>query len=188
MNHHPNRTSLSGQTGKLDPITQAIGDHVSGTLSRDLSGALLEKTRDHLIDTVAAIVSGSRLPAGEAGLRYAETLGGLPQATVAGSSHRTNVVNAAQANAMAGHGDETDDFHVASITHPGCAVVPAALAIAEAKGHSGLDLIKAVAVGYDICGAFPSPSTPTDSSRQGAACTRSAACSAPRQPPHRCFR
>lgn len=155
MNHHPNRTSLSGQTGKLDPITQAIGDHVSGTLSRDLSGALLEKTRDHLIDTVAAIVSGSRLPAGEAGLRYAETLGGLPQATVAGSSHRTNVVNAAQANAMAGHGDETDDFHVASITHPGCAVVPAALAIAEAKGHSGLDLIKAVAVGYDICGRIP---------------------------------
>lgn len=152
---HPARTSLSGQTGVLDPITQAIGDHVSGALSRDLSETVLEKTRDHLIDTVAAIISGSRLPAGVAGLRYAETLGGIEQATVAGSRHRTNVVNAAQANAMSGHGDETDDFHVASITHPGCAVVPAALAIAEAHGRSGMALLQSVAVGYDICGRVP---------------------------------
>lgn len=155
MNHHPSRTSLSGQTGTLDPITQAIGDHVSGALGRDLSEAVLEKTRDHLIDTVAAIISGSRLPAGVAGLRYVETLGGLPQATVAGSQHRTNVVNAALANAMSGHGDETDDFHVASITHPGCAVVPAALAMAEAHALSGLALLKSIAVGYDICGRIP---------------------------------
>jgi 2-methylcitrate dehydratase PrpD len=155
MNYAASRSSLSGATGTLDPITQAIGDHVAGAMARNLPDAVLEKTRDHLIDTVAAIISGARLPAGLAALRYAETLGGIEQATVIGSRHRTNVVNAAFANAMSAHGDETDDFHMASITHPGCGVVPAALAIAEAHRLSGSDLLKAVSVGYDICGRVP---------------------------------
>ena len=155
MTHAAPKTSLAGNAAALDPITQAIADHVSGALDRALPPAVLEKTRDHLIDTVAATVSGSRLPAGIAALRWIETLGGTPQASIVGAQHRTNVVNAALANAMAAHGDETDDFHMASITHPGCGVVPAALAIAEAEGRSGANLLAAVSVGYDICGRIP---------------------------------
>ncbi|MGP9818594.1 MmgE/PrpD family protein [Salinarimonas sp. NSM] len=148
--------SLSGLDGTLDPLTRAIGDHVAGALDRALPEAVREKTRDHLIDTIAATISGTRLPAGEAALRYVRTLGGHPQAAVVGSGGlRTSVVNAALANAMAAHGDETDDFHMASITHPGCGVVPAAMAIAEAEGRSGADLLAAIAVGYDICGRVP---------------------------------
>ena len=141
---------LASAIRPLDPVTQAISSHVATALKRPLPEEILEKTRNHLIDTVAAIVSGSRLPAGEAALSYVETLGGHQEATVVGSDHRTNVVNAAFANAMSGHGDETDDFHMASITHPGCVVVPAALAICEAKGLTGEALMKSVAVGYDI--------------------------------------
>lgn len=156
MRRSTETASLSGLGTTLDPLTQAIGDHVSGALDRGLSEEVREKTRDHLIDTIAATISGSRLPAGEAALRYVKTLGGLPQAGVVGSGGlRTNVVNAALANAMAAHGDETDDFHMASITHPGCGVVPAAMAIAEAEGLSGSDMLSAVSTGYDICGRVP---------------------------------
>ena len=51
---------------------------------------------------------------------------------------------------MAAHGDETDDFHLRGRFHPGCGIVPAALATAEHAGRSGNELLRAVALGYDI--------------------------------------
>jgi 2-methylcitrate dehydratase PrpD len=70
---------------------------------------------------------------------------------------------------MAGHADETDDSHLAGRFHPGCGIIPAALAVAELKDRSGADLIRAVALGYDV-GArltislgYASPNTATHS-------------------------
>ena len=48
------------------------------------------------------------------------------------------------------HADETDDSHAPSLTHPGCAIVPAALAMAERKQCDGMTLLGAVTLGYDI--------------------------------------
>src|SRR2546430_15969040 len=60
-------------------------------------------------------------------------------------------VNAALANGMLAHADETDDSHAASLTHPGCGVVPAALAMAEREQRGGGPFLRAVALGYDVC-------------------------------------
>jgi 2-methylcitrate dehydratase PrpD len=51
---------------------------------------------------------------------------------------------------MAAHADETDDSHVGGRFHPGCAIAPAALAMAEAEGRSGGALLRAIALGYDV--------------------------------------
>src|SRR5918996_1111686 len=67
---------------------------------------------------------------------------------------RTSAVNAALANGMFGHADETDDFHPSTKAHPGCSVVPAALAMAERQGSTGLELLNAVTLGYDLCCRF----------------------------------
>jgi 2-methylcitrate dehydratase PrpD len=48
------------------------------------------------------------------------------------------------------HSDETDDSHNASRSHPGCSVVPAALAAGEEFGIDGARLLRAVTLGYDI--------------------------------------
>jgi len=96
------------------------------------------------------MVSGSRLKAGEMAARYVDSLGGKPQATVIGTGILTSTVNAALANGMAAHGDETDDSHLRGRFHPGCGIVPAALATAEHAGRSGNELLRAVALGYDI--------------------------------------
>ena len=55
---------------------------------------------------------------------------------------------------MFGHADETDDFEPITKAHPGCAVVPAALAMAEREGRSGAELLRAVTLGYDVCCRF----------------------------------
>src|SRR5260370_20594297 len=83
----------------------------------------------------AAIVSGSRLVPGERSIAYVKTLGGAKEALVVGTRILTSTVNAAFANGMMAHADETDDSHVPSQSHPRCGVVPAALAIAEREGR-----------------------------------------------------
>jgi 2-methylcitrate dehydratase PrpD len=54
------------------------------------------------------------------------------------------------ANGFMGHADETDDSHAPSITHPGSAIVPAALAMAERENSTGEAFLRAVVLGYDV--------------------------------------
>ena len=59
-------------------------------------------------------------------------------------------IEAAFANGELAHSDETDDDFTTGGAHPGCAVVPAALAMGEQFGVSGTHFLRAVALGYDI--------------------------------------
>jgi 2-methylcitrate dehydratase PrpD len=111
---------------------------------------VVEKTKHHVLDTLAAMVSGSRLAPGEKAIAYVKTLGGAKEACVIGSTITTGSANAALANGMLAHADETDDSHAPSLTHPGCGIVPAALAMAERERQSGGAFLRAVALGYDV--------------------------------------
>jgi 2-methylcitrate dehydratase PrpD len=132
-------------------ITERIAGYLAAAPGMPLAPDVAAKARQHILDTLAAMVSGAKLSPGEIAISYAREMGGKPAATVAGSDLRTDVVTAALANGMCAHADETDDFHVGSITHPGCAVVPAALALAEANRVSGQQFLRAVVAGYEIC-------------------------------------
>jgi 2-methylcitrate dehydratase PrpD len=134
----------------LSPVTTALCDYVANTLDREMPPEVVAKTKLHTLDTIAAMVSGARLKAGVMAARYVDSLGGKPQATVIGTGIVTSSVNAALANGMAAHGDETDDSHLRGRFHPGCGTIPAALATAELTSRSGNDLLRAVALGYDI--------------------------------------
>jgi 2-methylcitrate dehydratase PrpD len=115
---------------------------------------VLRECKHRILDTFGAMVSGARMRPGEMALKYVRTLGGVEEATVIASNFRTTAVNAALANGMFGHADETDDFEPVTKAHPGCSVVPSALAIGERSGGSGMDMIRAVALGYDLCCRF----------------------------------
>src|SRR3954463_14490944 len=130
--------------------TRLLSDYIAGALARPSPDAVAEKARQHVLDTLAAMVSGSRLSPGLMAIGYAASLGGVPEASVVGASLRTSVVSAALANGMLAHADETDDSHAPSRTHPGCAVIPAALAIAERVHATGEQFLRAVVLGYDV--------------------------------------
>src|SRR5947209_13273922 len=103
-----------------------------------------------ILDTLAAAISGSELPPGKFAINFARAYGGEKIATVAGSTVVCGPIEAALANGMLAHSDETDDTHPPSQSHPGCSVVPAALASGERFGASGERMMRAVALGYDI--------------------------------------
>ncbi len=141
----------------------ALSTYIAEAPARPLPPAVAAKTRLHLLDTLGAIVSGTQLPAGLLGARFAASAGGVEEALAVGARTLLPTAQAAFANAMAAHGDETDDSHLAGRCHPGCAIVPAALAVAEREDAGGDALLRAIALGYDVCVrvnlslGFPSP-------------------------------
>jgi 2-methylcitrate dehydratase PrpD len=135
----------------VSPLMQRLSAYVAGALRRPLPAEVAEKTKHHLLDTIAAMVSGSRLRPGKKAISLARSLGGAKEASVIGSRVVTAAANAALANGMLAHADETDDSHSRSQTHPGCGVVAASLALGERERAGGTALLRAVALGYDIC-------------------------------------
>jgi 2-methylcitrate dehydratase PrpD len=121
---------------------------------KTLAPDVAREGRHRILDTLAAIVSGAHLKPGEMAIRYARAQGGVAEATVLTTDIKTSAVNAALANGMLAHADETDDFEPVTKAHPGSHVVPAALAMAEREGRSGAELLAAVTLGYDVCCRF----------------------------------
>jgi 2-methylcitrate dehydratase PrpD len=131
-------------------VMQRLAAYISNSPKEKLPAPVVEKTKHHILDTFAAMVSGSKLLPGRKAISFAKTRGGTKEACVAGAGFLTTAENAALANGMLAHADETDDSHAPSLTHPGCGIVPAALAVSERQGSSGEALLRAVAVGYDV--------------------------------------
>ncbi|MEP7084554.1 MAG: MmgE/PrpD family protein, partial [Betaproteobacteria bacterium] len=127
----------------------AIARFAAGARGTELSADVIERAKLHIVDTLAAIVSGAALEAGRAGQAYVRELGGKPAAAILGTDLRAPVVEAALANGMAAHADESDDSHEDSQTHPGCGVLPSAVAVADALDASGTQFIRAVVLGYE---------------------------------------
>jgi 2-methylcitrate dehydratase PrpD len=135
---------------EISAPTRELSRYIAEAPKLALPAGVAEKARHHILDTLAAMISGSRLPPGRAAIAYVKALGGRRDASVVGSRILTSPVHAALANGMLAHADETDDSHAPSRNHPGCAVVPAALALAEATHANGERFLRAVVLGYDV--------------------------------------
>jgi len=135
-------------------VTGRLARYMVEARDRSLPPHVVREAKHRIVDTLAAMVSGAHLKPGEMAIKYARTQGGVPEATVLTTDIRTSAVNAALVNGMFAHADETDDFEPVTKAHPGCAVVPAALAMAEREGRSGTELLTAVTLGYDVCCRF----------------------------------
>jgi 2-methylcitrate dehydratase PrpD len=131
-------------------VTARLARYMVAARDQALPEAVMVACKHRILDTFGAMVSGSRMNPGLMAVKYVRGLGGEPQASVIGSDFRTTTINAALANAMCAHADETDDFEPVTKAHPGSSVVPAALAVAEKEGRSGQEVMRAVALGYDL--------------------------------------
>ena len=135
-------------------ITGRLAKYMAEARQCSLAPEVARAARHRILDSLAAMVSGAHLKPGEMAIKFARAQGGVAEAGVVTTDIRTSAINAALANAMFAHADETDDFHPATKAHPGCSVVPAALAMAEREGSSGTELLNAVTLGYDLCCRF----------------------------------
>jgi 2-methylcitrate dehydratase PrpD len=147
----PSASQDAAVAERASPVMEKLSTYMSGAADRTLPSEVVEKTKHHILDTLAAMISGSQLPPGRAALQFAHTYGGGKEvATVVASNVVCGPIEAALANGVLAHSDETDDSHGPSRSHPGVSAVPAALAIGEQFGISGTRFLRAVTLGYDI--------------------------------------
>jgi 2-methylcitrate dehydratase PrpD len=131
-------------------LTGQLSEYIAGEKPQQLPESIVDRAKIHILDTLGAIVSGSLLKPGKLAIDFARGQGGMPEASVVATDIKTSAVNAALANGVMAHADETDDTHFPTVTHPGSIVVPTALAIAEKERRSGKEFITAVVLGYDV--------------------------------------
>ena len=89
-------------------MIRSLSAYMAKAIDRPLPAKVAEKTKHHIADSLAAIVSGAKLLPGRKGIEYVSTQGGVAQATVMGTTLSSSVTLAAFANAMSAHADETD--------------------------------------------------------------------------------
>src|SRR6185312_8288542 len=131
-------------------ITAHLAEYMAGAGDRDLPDEAKEKTKHHILDTIAAMISGADLPPAKVAQKFAATHSGEKTATIVGTKLLCGPMEAALANGMMAHSDETDDSHAPSHSHPGCSIISATLAAGEEFGISGNRFLRAVSLGYDI--------------------------------------
>ena len=123
---------------------------MSEAANRTLPDEVMEKAKHHILDTIAAMVSGIRTACRT---RCYQVCAGLWRRKGFNSDRfecRCGPIEAALANGELAHSDETDDSHAPSGSHPGSSVVPAALAVGEQFHVNGTRFLRAVVLGYDV--------------------------------------
>src|SRR5205085_4730320 len=131
---------------EMASLTRALAEYLSTVAERNLPEAVAARTKLHLLDTLAAMISGATLQAGQRAVEYARKECSGTDATVIGGAMLASAADAAFVNGISGHADETDDSHPAGF-HPGCGIVAAALAVAERIHAPGPLLLQAIAAG-----------------------------------------
>ena len=123
-------------------IQQTLTKYISEALNHDLPKETQNNTRFHLLDTLIAILTGRLLPPGKKGFEFSKNQGGPQEATLLGNDIKVSAINAGFGNGMAAHANETDDSHTNGRFHPGCAIVPGTLAIAEKQNLNCSDILQ----------------------------------------------
>lgn len=134
----------------IGPEMLNLSTYMARAAKSTLPASIAEQTKLHLLDTLAAMISGAQLLPGRKALAFLKQTEDARGVTVATSSLSASPIEAALINGMLAHSDETDDSHAPSQSHPGCAVVPAAMATGETYNICGPQFLAAIALGYDV--------------------------------------
>ena len=132
-------------TEQSQTLERAAASFVTNFKASDIDEATLASVKALIKDQFAIQVGASQLPWSQKTRAFRNPRPG--KATIVGEAGTAAAVDAAYLNATYGHGFEYDDFF--DNAHPGCAVVPAAFAIAEELDATLEDTIVALVAGYE---------------------------------------
>lgn len=118
---------------------------------RDIPATVMRRAEDLMLDWFASTLAGKAARPVESIVRFMEQMGSADgPSEILIHRTRSSPLAAAVANAAASHFAEQDDVHNGSVFHPAAVVFPPALAVAQALGRSGAELLTAVVAGYEV--------------------------------------
>lgn len=138
-------------TTDTSPPSATLAAFAANLRFEDIPAPVLRRAEDLLLDCLASILAGAASRPVLAIDRYAAAMGPADgPSEILINRRRTSPVFAAMVNAAAAHVVEQDDVHNGSVFHPAAVVFPPALAVAQALGRSGRDLLVAAVAGYEV--------------------------------------
>ncbi len=134
----------------MPTIAETLATYAANERTAPLSDTVRHHARRALIDWFAALLPGALLPPATLLAEALDDEIGHGRAIVYGTNRPATLRAAALINATASHTIEFDDIFRDAVYHPGCPVIGAALAAAQAKGADGEALLRAIVVGYEV--------------------------------------
>jgi 2-methylcitrate dehydratase PrpD len=130
-------------------LTERLSTFLVATQSTDLPPSVVDDAKYYTLDWLGSAIAGTVTEPGRMLLAHARAQAGQG-ATVIGLGEQRNADLAALTNGGLSHIVEMDDLDRASVVHPAAPILPAALAVAEREGASGLQFLTAVVLGYEV--------------------------------------
>ncbi len=134
--------------GKTPLITRALAEFSARLALADLGPELVASLKRYLLDALGCGLHGTTMPWSRLVGDWVVDQGGRPETTLWRRGFRGPAANVSLGLGVMIHAFDFDDYHQAKI-HPGAPVIPAALAMGEALGASGREVLAALAAGYE---------------------------------------
>lgn len=131
------------------------GNVVAADFIKDLElEALPEEVIEHAkrchLDNLGSTLGGSKTRGAEILTDFVAGEGGSKKCTIINSGEKVSCTRAALANGFMANALDIDDGYRPLKGHPGAAIFPAILAVAEREGVDGKEYLEALIVGYEI--------------------------------------
>jgi 2-methylcitrate dehydratase PrpD len=133
-----------------ETLLQEVSRFAAGVRDGNVEPEILQDARRRTTDIIGIALAASGMEPARIVGGVIEDWGGDEQASVIGRENRYPAASAALMNGTLAHSLDYDDTHLPSVLHPSAAVVPAALAAAEASEAKGRDLLAAIAAGNEL--------------------------------------
>ena len=144
---------LSGKKMRtaMGELTSHAIDFTLHTRWEDLPDEVQHQAKRCLMDTLGAMIAGSRTPVADIMRKTALEQFGGDQATIMVSGQRVSAAGAALANGFFGNALDIDDGYRNTKGHPGACALPPVLAVTElAGGCSGQEFLTALVIAYEL--------------------------------------
>jgi 2-methylcitrate dehydratase PrpD len=143
-------SDMEGAASSWPALERALAQFIMNFELRHVTSSVRAAVTTLIQDQLALQIGSSALPWSKQAFAFIAAQQRKGRSTVVASGAAMSAVDAAYINSVYGHAFEYDDTHRASGSHPGCTVVPTALALAEELGSTVDQLVVAIAVGYEV--------------------------------------
>jgi 2-methylcitrate dehydratase PrpD len=131
-------------------LTNQVAKFVTTITYEDFPTKAVFAARHGIIDCIACALAGSKEDLTNILLGFAEETGGGRSATIIGKGAKTSAPMAALVNGAMGHALDYDDITRPLKGHPSVVCLPPALAVGEAVGASGRDVMLAYMIAFEV--------------------------------------
>ena len=132
------------------PLALILAERALSVKAQSLSPEIIAAAKIAISDTIGVTLLGASSDTAEIARQAAAITEQEGTATILGTTLRANQLDAAFANAVAGHAFDYDDFTELFGGHPSVPILPSLLAVGETTGATGIELIRAYIMGVEL--------------------------------------